>query len=727
MANARHSDAAALAFALFAATTMIAQQVAGKATRDALFLSNFDVTNLPKVMIASAIASMAGVLVMSRLLSRHSPFVLVPAVFGVSAILFIGEWLLLGFHPGVASVVLYLHMAVFGAILISGFWSVINERFDPHSAKQRVARIAAATTFGGVVGGVLAERVAVLLDVRTMLLFLSGLHIVCLLAVRGIGLPARGLPIDQNVNARSAFSVISRTPYLQWMAVLMVLIAAMAALMDYAFKSEASARITDSESLVAFFATFYAIVGVLGFVLQTVFGKRMLQRFGIGITIAVLPAAVVLFGTIASAFTQLWSMVMLRGGQAVFVNSFFRSAFELLYTPLPPHKKRPTKSIIDVASDRFGDLLGSGFILLLLLVSPHLPNAVIAGCAVIIALLALYVVNRLNRGYINQLALSLRKGVVRIEEGDIVDATTQQMLAESHAYSERDFLKSKIDVMQQRHSVTGVDEPEVEGEAARFAAVVADLCCGDTVRMRQALNSSLLDVRLTPYLIPLLGHDEISEDVRTELRWLVPRIIGQLTDALLDPDLPLLVRQRLPGVLEASHNPRVIEGLMLGMTDYAFNVRYSCARALARMRSRNAKLRIPRQKVFSAIREELHVSPEKWLGRDLELTLEYDPDEPLAHPHIDRGLEHVFTLLALTLDPDAVHLSMQALLSQDDNLHGTALEYLENVLPADLYGDLLAHLDNREEAGTVMRSIGDIITEMKSVAGSLSHHPKTRS
>jgi hypothetical protein len=412
---------------------------------------------------------------------------------------------------------------------------------------------------------------------------------------------------------------------------------------------------------------------------------------------------------------------MLRGGQAVFVNSFFRSAFELLYTPLPPHKKRPTKSIIDVASDRLGDLLGSGLILLLLFVAPHLPNAVVAGSAVIAALLALYVVNRLNRGYINQLAISLRKGVVRIEEGDIVDATTQQILAESNVFSERDFLKTKIDAMQLRHSAAVMEEPETEGKAVQFAAVVADLCCGDTDRMRRALNSSLLDVRLTPYLIPLLGHDEISEDVRTELRWLVPRIIGQLTDALMDPDLPLLVRQRLPGVLEASHNPRVIEGLMLGMTDHAFNVRYSCARALARMRSRNAKLRIPRQKVFSAIRDELHVSPEKWQGRDLELTLEYDHGEPLAQPRTDRGLEHVFTLLALTLDPDAVHLSMQALLSPDDNLRGTALEYLENVLPADLYGDLLQHMDNREEGRTGMRSLSEVIAELKSVTHAAGH------
>jgi len=67
-------DSRALLFALFAATTMIAQQVAGKATRDALFLSNFDVTDLPKMVIAAAVSSMVGVLVISQLLTRISQF-----------------------------------------------------------------------------------------------------------------------------------------------------------------------------------------------------------------------------------------------------------------------------------------------------------------------------------------------------------------------------------------------------------------------------------------------------------------------------------------------------------------------------------------------------------------------------------------------------------------------------------------------------------------------------
>ncbi|MCK5383409.1 MAG: hypothetical protein KAJ65_06565, partial [Gammaproteobacteria bacterium] len=475
------------------------------------------------------------------------------------------------------------------------------------------------------------------------------------------------------------------------------------------------------ESLVAFFGSFYAFVGVLGFVLQTILGRRILQRFGIGTTIAILPAVVALFGIFGTLVTHLWTIVMMRGSHAVFVTSFFRSAFELLYTPLPRHKKRPTKTIIDVASDRLGDLIGSGVILFLLFLLPDLPTRLVAASAVFIAILALYVITRLNRGYISQLASSLRKGVVRIEDEDIIDATTKHILAESNAYSERDFLQTKINAMQERKADAGyaVDE---EGESTSLGNLIADLCSNDTERILHAMNASLIDVRLTPYMIPLLANDEIADDVRTELRWLVPRIPGQLTDALLDPDMPMLARQRLPGVLEASHNPRSIDGLLQGMRDTSFNVRYSCARALARMRSRNASLKILRETVYSAMREELRAPMEEWESRSMELNLGETPVEHLESPHINRNMEHMFTLLALTLDPDAVHISMQAAFSKDINLRGTALEYLENVLPADIYQGLVQRLGISEEGNRGSRSLREIMKELKSVVQHTGPH-----
>ena len=376
----------ATSLSLISATLMIAHQVGGKATRDAIFLSQFDVTELPRMVIFAALLSMLAVIVTSRLLTRFGPHRIVPLAFWSSAGLFVLNWLLYEPRPQLAAVTLYLQIAVFGAVLISGFWSVVNERFDPHTAKRTIARVAAAATLGGVIGGVMAERVGALTDVRTMLLVLAGLHLACGATVFGIG---RGSGRDagsiRGLEVGSAVHILLKSRYLLLMGCLMVLIASLAALVDYAFKAEASRQITNESDLIGFFGRFYAIAGVLTFLVQSTLGPRVLNRFGLGATLAVLPAVVLVAGTLNTVAMRLWTVAFLRGGQMVFQNSFFRSAMELLYTPLPPARKRPTKSIIDVASDRLGDVVGGAIILGLLALMPQLSTGVVILVAMCIA------------------------------------------------------------------------------------------------------------------------------------------------------------------------------------------------------------------------------------------------------------------------------------------------------------------------------------------------------
>ena len=45
-------------------------------------------------------------------------------------------------------------------MLGSGFWLMASERFDPRTAKRHFGQIAGAGTLGGLVGGLLSERVA---------------------------------------------------------------------------------------------------------------------------------------------------------------------------------------------------------------------------------------------------------------------------------------------------------------------------------------------------------------------------------------------------------------------------------------------------------------------------------------------------------------------------------------------------------------------------------------
>jgi len=352
--------------AAFAAAVMIAQQVGGKATRDALFLDHYGAMELPKAMLGAAVLSILSVLATSSAMQRWGPGRVVPVAFTASGVLFVAEWFLLPVNPGLTSYAIYLHMGVFGAIVISGFWSVVNERFDPHSAKKAVARIAAAATFGGLVGGLGAERVAVLLEPRHMLAILGVLNAVCAVTVWRVGAPLRHdlSGARTTVEPGAGLRILREVPYLQKLGTLVLLIAMTTALLDFALKAQASDRLESDQTLMQFFALFYTATGLATFAVQSLFAKRALSRFGLDGTIALLPAMVLLTGVLATAVTRMWTVVAVKGVETVLQNSLFRSGYELLYTPLSPQRKRPTKTIVDVAFDRVGDALGSGVVFL---------------------------------------------------------------------------------------------------------------------------------------------------------------------------------------------------------------------------------------------------------------------------------------------------------------------------------------------------------------------------
>ena len=105
--------------AVVASAAMVAQQVAGKATRDALFLSSFGVKTLPAMMGVSALASIVVALWLSRMMLRHTPAKVVPVGFGASAVVLLATWAVSFPAPRLAALVLYLFTSLFGAAMIS--------------------------------------------------------------------------------------------------------------------------------------------------------------------------------------------------------------------------------------------------------------------------------------------------------------------------------------------------------------------------------------------------------------------------------------------------------------------------------------------------------------------------------------------------------------------------------------------------------------------------------
>src|SRR4051812_18234783 len=159
--------------AAFCAAAVTAQLVAGKATRDALFLTSLSYTALPTMLMVTAVCSMVLVAGYGRGTTRLGSGRFVPASFVASSVLFVIAWATRAQAPAVTAVLVYLHVSAIGPLLGSGFWLIASEGFDPRTAKRRFGQIAGAGTLGGLVGALVSERVAATLGVPAMLLVLA--------------------------------------------------------------------------------------------------------------------------------------------------------------------------------------------------------------------------------------------------------------------------------------------------------------------------------------------------------------------------------------------------------------------------------------------------------------------------------------------------------------------------------------------------------------------------
>jgi hypothetical protein len=214
----------------------------------------------------------------------------------------------------------------------------------------------------------------------------------------------------------------------------------------------------------------------------------------------------------------------------------------------------------------------------------------------------------------------------------------------------------------------GYDKPGKAGALDELFATVGALVTGDPERARRALRGASSDARLVPYVLPLLGDAALADDARMELRWQVTRISGQLSDALVDPDIPIAAREKIPEIIEIWHSPRALEALTQGLDAGEFAIRKASALAMARMRARSGSLRVSRRVVYRVVIRELSLNDGHWT-RD-------------SAGGLSDRLRYVFTVLALGTEQELINQCVEALQGDDPMRRGTALEYLENVLPS---------------------------------------------
>jgi hypothetical protein len=645
------------------ASALIAQQVGTNAIRDGLFLSFFPVQSLPYFMAGAAVLAIAAAQASGRLLARFGPARLVPGLFALNASLFLVEWGLLGSRPRAAATLVYVHSAVLGAIAISSFWSLLNERFDPHSAKAIMTRVAAAATFGGFIGGVAAERVVALFPQGTLLPLLSVVGVICVAGalVVGRGAPARRGSVVESPETAGVWAQLKHHRLLRDLASIVAIAAMVAALAEYLLKAEAVAYFGQGPQLVRFFGLFYAFTGLGAVLIQSVLGRFAIARLGLAGSVATHPAVVGVAGLLGFVLPSPWRGILPRVSDVVVRNSTFRAGYELLYTPLADATKRSAKSLIDVACDCAGK--GAGALLILVLVG-LVPSHPLVAVNLVLALAAageFLVARRLRAGYVSALEGGLRR--------------QDDQLEQAVEYSMADFtVATSIAGLDRAGVMLAVGSTATSRPAALQAdpvvAAIAELRSGDILRIRAALRDPPRDPLIIGALVPLLARDDLLRSVSQALDTFGARAAGELVSALLDPVTPDVVRRRLPLALRSCPSAIARDGLLAALDGFGFDLRFRSGRALLALTDEHPELMKPFPEALALVERELGGKGE---------------------PHLVR--EHVFNLLALSLDREPVRIAARAFATDDAYVRGTALEYLETVLPPHIFfalGPLLA-------------------------------------
>jgi hypothetical protein len=249
-------------------------------------------------------------------------------------------------------------------------------------------------------------------------------------------------------------------------------------------------------------------------------------------------------------------------------------------------------------------------------------------------------------------------------------------------------------------SSAAVPRATVKADVEPWMRTLTDLRSGNRQRVQAALRGlTAADPVEFAQIVQLLAWDDVLPEARRVLEASALNHVGLLVDALVDPATEFAIRRRIPRILSAIPTQRALSGLIWGLDDARFEVRYQCSRGIDRLLTRHQGLVADHDRILAVVERELSVERTVWNAYRVLDKPEID-EQVFTQQH--ENLEHAFLLLAAVLPREPMLVALHGIDSNDPMLRGLALEYLESVLPAAIRQKLWAVLDARvEEADRV--------------------------
>ena len=260
----------------------------------------------------------------------------------------------------------FIWVSVFNLFVVSVFWSFMADLFNNEQARRLFGFVAAGGSAGAIVGPFVTASLAKPVGVINLLLISALLLLLAIVCIHRLSrwatedLPASTaeagtaeVPIGGGV--LDGVKLVLRSPYLLGICVYIWLYTTLSTFLYFEQAHIVANAYSDSASRTQLFAYMDLAVNTLTVIGQVLLTARIIARFGIAVTLALIPAAVALGFLVLAAFPVLAVLVVFQVIRRAGNFAIARPTREILFTVVTREEKYKSKNFIDTVVYRGGD------------------------------------------------------------------------------------------------------------------------------------------------------------------------------------------------------------------------------------------------------------------------------------------------------------------------------------------------------------------------------------
>ncbi|MCA8864580.1 MULTISPECIES: NTP/NDP exchange transporter [unclassified Halomonas] len=334
------------------------------------------IENIRWLFIGTAVVTLAVNPLFGWLVSRLKRLQFIGATYGFFVLSLVAFWAMLMFAPAAvgqrSGQVFFVWFSVFNLFVTMVFWALLADRFTSDQGKRFFALISVGGTLGAIFGPWLTSQLALPLGTPSLLLVAGGF---LLLALTLAWLLVRVAPDQASADtttvgfiseyeriggsAWAGLRAVFRSRYLTGIAGYILLMTVLATFI-YFTRLQMVAAVSDNMDVRAEILgniDMWTQVAVL--VLQLTLTGKIIQRYGLGVALAILPVATALGFIGLAIYGSFLVLILLEATTRALQRGVTRPAREALFTVVDREDKYKAKAFVDTFIYRAGDVVGA--------------------------------------------------------------------------------------------------------------------------------------------------------------------------------------------------------------------------------------------------------------------------------------------------------------------------------------------------------------------------------